>query len=172
MKTSLNPQSGAPFDPENRNQRGLLARAALLAVFGILLATFFRLQVVEHASHVERATNNQVRTIPLPAPRGFVYDRDGEVIAENVPAYSVSLLPASNEELSSSIDKIGSILEFDEHEIEALTRQYQVAPGQISTTAHYRNSKRSAATSLACSFNRNRDAFIRTVVQRLTSPVT
>ncbi len=130
MKTSLTPQSGAPFDPENRNQRGLLARVGLLAVFGILLATFFRLQVVEHASHVERATSNQVRTVPLPAPRGFIYDRDGEVIAENVPAYSVSLLPASIEELTTSIDKIGPILELDEREIEAVTRQYQLAPGQ------------------------------------------
>lgn len=130
MRTSLVPQSNAPFDPENRNQRGLWARVVLLAVFGVLVASFFRLQVVEHAAHVALATRNQVRTIPLPAPRGFIFDRDGEVIAENIPAYSVSLLPSSAEELGPSVDKIAPIIDLDEDEIEAIRRQYELAPGQ------------------------------------------
>ena len=46
MKTSLVPQSSAPFDPIHRSQRGRLTRLVLFGLLGILVANFFRLQVV------------------------------------------------------------------------------------------------------------------------------
>jgi penicillin-binding protein 2 len=130
MKTSLVPQSSAPFDPIHRSQRARLTRLVLFGLLGILVANFFRLQVVEHVEHQRQATRNQVRTVPLPAPRGFIYDRYGRVVAENVPAYSVSLLPASIEELDRGMARIAPILELDPGTVEALGRQYRLAPGR------------------------------------------
>src|SRR5687767_15995609 len=75
----------SPFDPLSRNRRAHLARVAILGGILVLTAGFFRLQVVQYDEHVARSTNNQVRAIPLAAPRGFMYDRDGQIIAENLP---------------------------------------------------------------------------------------
>lgn len=130
MKTSLVPQSSAPFDPIHRSQRARLVRLGLFGLLGILVANFFRLQVVEHAEHLRQATRNQVRTVPLPAPRGFIYDRNGRIIAENVPAYSVSLLPSSLEDLEPGMARIAPILDLDPTTMEALGRQYRLAPGR------------------------------------------
>lgn len=130
MKTSLVPQSSAPFDPIHRSQRARLTRLVLFGLLGILVANFFRLQVVEHTEHQRQATRNQVRTVPLPAPRGFIYDRYGRVIAENVPAYSVSLLPSSVEDLDRGMARIAPILELDSETVEALGRQYRLTPGR------------------------------------------
>lgn len=130
MKTSLIPQPSAPFDPINRNQRARWARTVLLLAFGLLAAAFFRLQIVHHSEFLARSQSNQVRTVPLSAPRGFLYDRDGEIIAENVPAYSVSLLPPSIEELKRGMARIAPILNLDPEQAAELIRQYAVAPGQ------------------------------------------
>lgn len=130
MKSSLITRSARPFDPVSRHQRAQLARFGLIAVLGLIATVFFRLQILEHDVHVERSTENQVRTIPLPAPRGVVYDRDGEVIAENLPAYSASLLPASEEELQAGMQEIAPILELDREFGEELVRQYRLAPGR------------------------------------------
>lgn len=130
MKTGLILQPSAPFDPINRNQRARRARAALLLVFGVLAAAFFRVQVVQHANFFAQSQSNQVRTVPLPAPRGFLYDREGEIIAENVPAYSVSMLPRSMGDLTRGMARIAPILELDREAAEELIRQYRLAPGQ------------------------------------------
>lgn len=130
MKTSLVPQSSAPFDPIHRSQRARLARLVLFGVLGVLAANFFRLQVVEHSEHLRQATRNQVRTVPLPAPRGIIYDRNGRVIAENVPAYSVSLLPLSLEEFEQGMARVAPILDLDPATVDELARQYRLTPGR------------------------------------------
>lgn len=123
-------RSSTAFDPVSRNRRSRFARAVLALGFGALLVSFFRLQVLEHDVHVAQATRNQVRTIPLAAPRGFMYDRNGAVIAENLPAYSVSLLPLSEEELVGGMERIAPIVGLQRAEIEGLVEQYRIAPGQ------------------------------------------
>ena len=57
----------------------------------MLARAFFRTQVLEHAQYSLQSETNRLREVPLPAPRGIIYDRNGEVIAENLPAYSVSI---------------------------------------------------------------------------------
>lgn len=122
--------AAASFDPVSRNRRARAARVCLSVSLCLLGAAFFRLQILQHELHSERSTHNQVRTIPLPAPRGILYDRQGEVIAENLPAYSVSLLPPSDEALQQGMAKIGPILGLDGDVVDELARQYRLAPGQ------------------------------------------
>ncbi|HUF88790.1 MAG TPA: penicillin-binding protein 2 [Gemmatimonadota bacterium] len=130
MTPSFDRRALSPFDPPSRNRRAQLARVTIVAGLAVLVAGFFRLQVVHHAAHVARSTSNQVRSIPLAAPRGFMYDRDGEIIAENLPAYSASLLPSSDGDLPRDMARLRPILGLDEATIAELERQYALAPGQ------------------------------------------
>ena len=57
-------------------------RVALAAGFILLLGAFFRTQVLDHRSYVLQSEENRLRPIPLPAPRGIIYDRTGKIIAE------------------------------------------------------------------------------------------
>src|SRR5262249_3694034 len=61
---------------------------------------------------------NRLRPISLPAPRGVIYDRNGHVLAENVPGYTVSLLPGPEANLRSTLARIASIANIDSAEIE------------------------------------------------------
>lgn len=130
LNTDRIPRFSAPFDPINRNRRARFARVCLIGCLALLLLTFFRLQILEHETYVTRSTQNRVRTVPLPAPRGIIFDRDGEVIAENLPAYSVSLLPETEEELVAAMETIAPIVELDRETAASLLRQYRLASGQ------------------------------------------
>lgn len=53
-----------------------------------------RLQITGFDAFAERALDNREQRLTLPAPRGVVYDRNGVLLAQNVPAISVSITPA------------------------------------------------------------------------------
>jgi penicillin-binding protein 2 len=59
-----------------------------------------------------------------------MYDREGDIIAENLPAYSVSLLPTSDRDLHRDMERLQPILGLDDETIAELERQYSLAPGQ------------------------------------------
>lgn len=118
------------FDAVRRNQRAHLARFTMAGLLGLLGAAFFNVQVIQHLDYARRSTSNQVRAIPLTAPRGILYDRDGEVIAENLPAYSASLLPPSDAALEAGMARLAPILRLEPALIAELQRQHRLAPGQ------------------------------------------
>jgi penicillin-binding protein 2 len=60
---------------------------ALLVLFGVLALAFFRVQILASGRYQLQSEENRLRPVPLPAPRGLLTDRNGVVLAENVPGY-------------------------------------------------------------------------------------
>jgi penicillin-binding protein 2 len=67
---------------------------AALAVFAVLFLRLWALQVLSGAKYLTEANSNRVRTIPIEAPRGTIVDRNGKVLVENKPGWSIDLWPA------------------------------------------------------------------------------
>lgn len=67
----------------------MIALALLGAAYQLV-----RLQITGFDAFAERALDNRQQRLTLPAPRGVVYDRNGVLLAQNVPAISVSITPA------------------------------------------------------------------------------
>jgi penicillin-binding protein 2 len=65
-----------------------------IAVFGVLFFRLWALQVLSGPQYLHAALNNQLRSIPLEAPRGPIIDRDGKTIVDNRAATAVELLTA------------------------------------------------------------------------------
>src|SRR6201982_3402874 len=59
---------------------------------GLLLVGFWKLQVIDSDKFLQWAERNRVRSIPVIAPRGRMLDRDGRVLVDNYPSFSVLLL--------------------------------------------------------------------------------
>ena len=76
-----------------RIRRSRAARVIIVAVVCFLGAGLFRLQVVSGDQYALEARSNRLRELPIPAPRGTIYDRHGRVVADNVPGYQVLLMP-------------------------------------------------------------------------------
>jgi penicillin-binding protein 2 len=67
----------------------------LLIGFGVVLLRLIQMQLLEGSTFLDLSARNRERLIPIKAQRGLIYDRHGELLAGNVPAFNVSLIPAA-----------------------------------------------------------------------------
>ena len=118
------------FHPHLLDRRLGTARTTVWIVLGVLVMSFFRTQILGHGKYQLQSETNRLRPIPLPAPRGLIYDRNGHVMAENVPGYTVSLLPGPEANLRSTLAGIASIANIDSAAIERVLQRVRRAPYQ------------------------------------------
>ena len=106
------------------------ARTTVWLVLGVLILSFFRTQILGHGKYQLQSETNRLRPIPLPAPRGVIFDRNGRVLAENVPGYTVSILPGSEENMRGTLARIASIANLDSADIARVLQRARRAPYQ------------------------------------------
>jgi len=112
--------------------RGRTAQAQLVlgTVFLLLLGAFFRAQVLEVKDYRLQSEKNRLRQVPLLAPRGAILDRNGGVIAENVPGYTVKLFAPSTDSLRAVLGRLAAVAPLDSAEARTIVRRFQSAPYQ------------------------------------------
>jgi penicillin-binding protein 2 len=117
------------FHPHLLDRRLRVARMVVWGVVAILVVAFFRTQIMEHAKYQLQSETNRLRPIPLPAPRGIITDRNGKVLAENVPGYTVSVLPPEDEDtLRATLKGLAPIVKLDNAAIERVLVRYRRTP--------------------------------------------
>src|SRR6266849_4496717 len=99
-------------------RRGITLRPTVLqylitVLFSVLAVGFWVIQVAQHAKFEEMAQNNNQRTLPLRAPRGLVFDRNGHVLVENRHAYSISIVREHTKDLNLTIRLLEQVLGLD-----------------------------------------------------------
>jgi penicillin-binding protein 2 len=118
------------FHPLLAERRAQAARLVVLGSAAVILTAFFRTQIVDHRTYATQSETNRLRPIPLPAPRGLILDRHGLVLAENVPGFTVALLPGPEDSLRARLGRIAPIAALDSAAIEQVVRRYRRAPYQ------------------------------------------
>jgi penicillin-binding protein 2 len=86
------------------DQRAIVAGAVIMLLTLGLLGRLFLLQVIRHDYYADLSQGNRVRTEPIPAARGLILDRRGEVVAGNQPAYQLELVPEEVPNLQAALD--------------------------------------------------------------------
>lgn len=81
-------------NPSSLTPQLRLIRLLVVAAFFVLVGRLYQLQVVQGESYQVDAERNRLRRIEIPAPRGVIYDRNGEVLARNRPSYEISIVPS------------------------------------------------------------------------------
>jgi penicillin-binding protein 2 len=100
------------------------ARALVVLTIIFLGTALFQLQVVEGERYAMTARENRLRELPIPAPRGTIYDRTGRVVAENVPAYLIQLMPADPETMNRTIAELQPLLGITDAQIDRARRRW------------------------------------------------
>lgn len=116
------------FHPNDVARRARMSSLALGIGFVLLVGAFFKTQVIQNKQYVMQSEENRLRPIPLPAPRGIIYDRHGEVIAENLPAYSVSITAPNVDSLRNALAQLAPTLQLTQNDINQAVRRYRRAP--------------------------------------------
>ena len=94
------------FHPNSVARRGRIASIAVILLFGLLAGRFFLIQVLGHQQYALQSDQNRLNEIPIPAPRGIIYDRNGLIIAENVPGYTVSIFAPRTDSLKAILGRL------------------------------------------------------------------
>ncbi len=118
------------LDPYRLRDRAVLARVILAVVFLVVGGAFFRLQVLQNDRYRLRAQSNRLREVVLSAPRGPILDRNGLVIAENVPGYTVKLFAPSVDSLRAVLDRFQKLVPLDSATVAQVLSRYRSAPYQ------------------------------------------
>ncbi|HYS20478.1 MAG TPA: penicillin-binding protein 2 [Gemmatimonadales bacterium] len=118
------------FHPFRMNRRLRVARGIVWGTLGVIVLGFFRAQILEHGRYELKSRTNRLKAITLPAPRGVITDRRGAILAENVPGYTVSLLPAGTAAMRATLWRMAPIVKLDSAAITRILARYQRAPYQ------------------------------------------
>lgn len=89
--------------------RLVAAGIVILVLTGILVWRLVQLQVVEHEFFAELSQGNRLRIQPLAPTRGLIYDRNGIVLAENLPAWELTITPEQILDLDASLQSLGEL---------------------------------------------------------------
>lgn len=95
----------------------------VLLVFVSLVSRLGYLQVVQGKYYEKLADGNRIKLIPVMAPRGILYDRNGLAMVSNRPGFTVSLVPISGPVSDEVIVKLAGILAMKPEEIRAKVAQ-------------------------------------------------
>jgi len=116
------------FHPNEVLRRARLARWMLVAVFATLGGAFFRAQVLQTDEYKKQSDSNRQREVPLPGARGIILDRNGEIIAENLPGFSVSILSPTEDSLRTALRALSRVVPLDSVQQEAALRRFRRLP--------------------------------------------
>jgi penicillin-binding protein 2 len=101
-----------------------------VAVFVFLLAGYWDLQVRNEGLYNSKAIQNQIKSLPMPAPRGRILDRDGRVIVDNHASFRLVLSRESLHE--DHIEPIARGLNLDVQDFEARVRRFERRPSYFT----------------------------------------
>lgn len=118
------------FHPNDISRRGRAANWIVAGVLLYLLGGFFRSQILNYESFALQSESNRLRELPLPAPRGVIYDRHNQVIADNVIGYSVSVLAMKEDTLRAVLQRLGGTINITPQQIEQSVRRFRRAPSR------------------------------------------
>lgn len=116
--------------PKDIARRSRVATLSLAALILALMGAFFNAQVLQHDRYKLQSQENRLRALPLPAPRGIIYDRFGNIIAENLPGYAVSIAPVNVDSLKSSLQHLSSVITLTPEQVDAAVRRFRRDPNR------------------------------------------
>jgi penicillin-binding protein 2 len=112
--------------PEDRRKvaiRVSVVQYGLTIVFAFIALAFWYLQVVQFNRFYELAENNHQRTLPLRAPRGVLYDRNGRVLVENRDSYNISIVREHSKNLAQTVHLLATVTGADEARLQDTVRR-------------------------------------------------
>jgi penicillin-binding protein 2 len=117
--------------PEERQTlatRIMILRVGAVVLFAVLAVCFWFFQIIQHAKFQEMAENNHQRELPLRAPRGVLFDRDGRVLVENRPSFNVSIVRLHTTNLDRTIRLLAAVAGTDERRMQELVERHRHEP--------------------------------------------
>ncbi|MCM8784754.1 MAG: penicillin-binding protein 2 [Candidatus Omnitrophica bacterium] len=105
-------------------RENFLKNFVLFFIYLILLRTFY-LQILRYPYYYQLSMKNCIRTIETGIPRGIIYDRNGRILAKDIPSINLVFVPYDLKNVAKEIEILSNILNLDKSYLERkLTAKY------------------------------------------------
>lgn len=112
------------YNQETRlfNQR-IIVTAIIVGLFSFaLIARLFTLQLIQHHKYTTLSNKNQMALIPIEPNRGLIFDRNGVLLAENIPSFSLDIVPAAVPSMTNTLKTLQELFQLDDETIKHFKR--------------------------------------------------
>ncbi len=99
-------------------KRFLLFSLAAVVIFLLLILRLWYLQIISVDRYRQLSEKNRIRYIPIAAPRGPIYDRDGVLLVDNRPAFGISVLRQEVDDKELLLERLATYLDVERGELE------------------------------------------------------
>ena len=98
-------------------RRTLIGLLVVFVMVGMLLTNLYYLQISRFEDYQTRANGNRIKVLPVAPNRGLIYDRNGILLAENRPVFSLQIIPEEIQNLELTIKELSALLDIDEDDV-------------------------------------------------------
>ncbi|MFQ5755735.1 MAG: penicillin-binding protein 2 [Acidiferrobacterales bacterium] len=105
-----------------------IAAVIVLLLTLALLARLVYLQVISYRHYATLSQENRIRPWPIPPVRGRILDRNGIVLAENLPVYTLEITPEQVEDMDELLQRLGEFVQLDASDIRNFKKQLRKRP--------------------------------------------
>ena len=109
--------------------RLILASIAVVLLSTLLLVRLYYLQIEQHDHYATLSRENRLSFVAVPPARGQIYDRNGVVLAENLPTYTLEVVPDNVDDMEDAIDRIARLIELTDVDMERFQAALRARPG-------------------------------------------
>lgn len=121
-------------------RRLLVASVGAFLLVGLLAGRIAMLQVAGYQHYASLSQENRVRIAPVEPTRGLIFDRDGRLLAENVPAFRLTVIPEQVADMDTLLERLQAIVELSATDLERFAelrerqRRFQEIPLKLRLT--------------------------------------
>jgi len=98
--------------------RAVIALVVTIGLIVVLLIRLIDLQIVKHDAYRVLSDQNRVNIHPVPPTRGLIYDRNGELLAQNLPSYSLDIIPEQVKDMDKTIEELGKLIDISDEDVD------------------------------------------------------
>jgi len=122
-----------PLQDRFRETRIFGARIMVASVFigiviVVLLGRLIYLQAINHQHFVSRSQANRITPLPIPPVRGLIIDRNGVVLAQNYPVFTLEITPEQVADMDELLARLGTMVQLSEADLKQFNKQRKRRP--------------------------------------------
>ena len=102
--------------------RALVAATLVIALLLVVVARLVWLQVIQHDQYITESRENRLKLIPVTPTRGLIRDRNGVILAHNLPSFSLEIIPERVPDLDDTMARLAKILPISEDDLNRFRR--------------------------------------------------
>ncbi len=91
-------------------QRAIVAIIVIIIMMLGIVGRLVYLQIFSHQHYTTLSQKNRLKIVPLPPTRGLIYDRNGLLLAKNIPSFSLELIPEQIKDIDDTLIRLNKLI--------------------------------------------------------------